>query len=71
MTGRQGGWLSANDIRALENMDGIGPQGDIYLQPLNMEPAGESKPAGKLSNNRNGHSHVASSLVPDIHSWRS
>ncbi|AKA72335.1 phage portal protein [Clostridium scatologenes] len=37
--GRQWGWLSVNDIRRLENMDPI-PNGDIYLQPLNMSEAG-------------------------------
>jgi len=39
--GRQWGWLSVNDIRRLEDMPPIGPEGDIYLQPMNMEPAGE------------------------------
>jgi HK97 family phage portal protein len=34
--GRQWGWLSVNDIRKLENMPGIGAQGDIYLTPANM-----------------------------------
>lgn len=37
-TGRQNGWLSANDIRKLENMDPI-DGGDVYLVPLNMVPA--------------------------------
>ena len=36
--GRQNGWLSANDIRELENMNPI-DGGDIYLIPLNMIPA--------------------------------
>lgn len=40
--GRQWGWLSADDIRGLEDMnplpDGIG---GTYLEPLNMVPAGE------------------------------
>ncbi len=39
---RQWGWLNVNDIRALENMNPIGPQGDVYLEPMNMTPAGES-----------------------------
>jgi len=39
-TGRQWGWLSVNDIRRLENMNSI-PNGDIYLQPLNMGEAGK------------------------------
>lgn len=34
--GRNNGWLSVNDIRRLENMNSIGLDGDIYLQPLNM-----------------------------------
>lgn len=39
-TGRQGGWLSVNDIRRKENLPPI-PGGDEYLSPLNMRPAGE------------------------------
>lgn len=39
-TGRQNGWLSANDIRRLENMNPI-EGGDVYLVPLNMVPADE------------------------------
>ena len=34
-TGRQWGWLSVNEIRALENMNSI-EGGDVYLTPLNM-----------------------------------
>ena len=33
--GRQWGWISANDVRKLENMAPI-EGGDAYLQPLNM-----------------------------------
>jgi len=39
--GRQWGWLSVNDIRRLLNMNSI-PNGDIYLQPVNMVEAGAS-----------------------------
>lgn len=39
-TGRQGGWLSINDIRKRESLPSI-PGGDEYLQPLNMVPVGE------------------------------
>ncbi len=39
--GRQWGWLSANDCRTALGMNGIGPLGDIYLQPGNMMEAGE------------------------------
>ena len=38
--GRQWGWLSVNDILRLENMPPIGPAGDIYLTPMNMNAAG-------------------------------
>ena len=39
-TGRQGGWLSVNDIRRAEGMPPI-EGGDTYLSPLNMTPAQE------------------------------
>lgn len=38
--GRQWGWLSINDVRRLENLDPIGPDGDVYETPLNMAPVG-------------------------------
>ena len=37
---RNWGWLSVNDIRDLENLNPV-EGGDIYLQPLNMQRAGE------------------------------
>lgn len=37
--GREWGWLSADDIRHMENMNPV-PGGDAYLQPLNMGTAG-------------------------------
>lgn len=44
MVGRQWGWLSADDVRQLENMNPLGPGvGDVYLQPLNMAPAGNEQ----------------------------
>lgn len=45
--GRQGGWLSVNKILKFENQPGIGPAGDVYLQPLNMVPAGTPAPPPK------------------------
>lgn len=45
--GRQWGWLSVNDVRALENMNPV-DGGDEYLTPLNMVPAGAA--AGGNSN---------------------
>ena len=48
--GRQWGWLSANDVRRLENMDVI-QGGDEYLTPLNMGDArqggGEAERGGR------------------------
>lgn len=38
-TGIQWGFLSPNDVRRFENMNPLGPEGDIYLVPLNMQPA--------------------------------
>lgn len=40
--GRQWGWLSANDVREMENMNPLpDEQGDLYMVPLNMVPADE------------------------------
>ncbi len=44
---RQAGWLSANEIRALENYPSIGPEGDsVQVTPVggapNMQPGGAS-----------------------------
>ena len=42
--GRQNGWLNANDIRELENMDEIpaAKGGDLYLVNGNMLPLGQA-----------------------------
>jgi HK97 family phage portal protein len=49
MIGRQGGWLNADEIRGLENMNPIGGEaGTSYLTPLNMTDANSvPKPALK------------------------
>jgi HK97 family phage portal protein len=39
-TGRQWGWLSVNEIRGMENMNRV-DNGDVYLQPMNMDEAGQ------------------------------
>lgn len=49
-TGLMGGWLNRDEVRAKESMNPLPDgQGQIYLQPLNMVPAGsdpeESDPA--------------------------
>jgi len=39
-TARQWGWMSANDVREIENKNPLpGDQGDIYLVPMNMNDA--------------------------------
>lgn len=51
---RQDGWMSANDIRSLEDMNGIGEQGDIYCVNGNLIPLSEvpnNKPKGSRTNN--------------------
>lgn len=40
--GKRGGWLSANDIRELEDMNDLpGDQGNIYEVPLNVQSAAD------------------------------
>jgi hypothetical protein len=41
---RQWGWRSVNEIKRMENENPIGPDGDIYLVPLNMVPADQPPP---------------------------
>lgn len=51
--GRMGGWLSANDVRRLEDMDPI-ENGDTYMAPLNMVPADQFEDVNDPSNSPNG-----------------
>lgn len=46
-SGLQNGYLSQNEVRDLEDMPGIGPEGDVYRVQLNMANAedGDDKPA--------------------------
>lgn len=48
--GRMWGWLSANDIRKLENLPSLGPEGDIYLQPANYLKAGSEQTQNVYAN---------------------
>ena len=52
--GRQNGWMSANDIRELENLDRIPAEegGDLYLVNGNMLPL---KDAGAFANNESNN----------------
>ena len=38
--GRQWGWLSVNEIRSFENLNGVGTDGDSLIQPLNFGTMG-------------------------------
>ena len=51
--GRQNGWMSANDIRELENMDRIPENlgGDLYLVNGNMLPLGKAGAAYQNKSN--------------------
>lgn len=46
-TARTAGYMSVNEIRKKENMNGIGEKGDIYLQPLNFIEAGREVVQGE------------------------
>lgn len=35
------GWMTINEVRRLENMNPIGPEGDVHRVPLNQVPVGE------------------------------
>ncbi|MEO0623131.1 MAG: phage portal protein [Pseudomonadota bacterium] len=48
---RQWGWLSVNDIRAIESMNPVAG-GNVYLQPMNMEPAGSNAGIDRANNQR-------------------
>lgn len=41
-SGRQWGYYSVNDVRRAEDMEPIGPDGDVYLIPVNMVPADQA-----------------------------
>jgi len=43
--GRNWGWLSVNEIRSKENLNPIGPEGDVYMQPMNMQALGTAPTA--------------------------
>lgn len=63
-TARQWGWLSANDIRELENMNPI-PGGDVYLSPMNMAPVGEAEADGEQRSCGCGYEHETATATSD------
>ena len=42
---REWGWLNVNEIRRIENMGGVGVEGDTYRQPMNSEHLGADNAA--------------------------
>lgn len=56
---RQWGWASSNDIRELEDLNPI-ENGDTYLEPLNMVPAGTDRAALKANTKGNGNDTATS-----------
>ncbi|KKM21804.1 hypothetical protein LCGC14_1631710, partial [marine sediment metagenome] len=47
--GRQWGLFSINEIRELENMNPIGPEGDVHMVPLNMVAADDLVGGGSMA----------------------
>lgn len=56
---RQWGWMSANDIREIENQNPV-EGGDEYLVPLNMIPAGSSGAAATV---QQAKAHLAAARI--------
>jgi HK97 family phage portal protein len=50
--GRQWGWLSVNDIRRTLDMEPIGPEGDVYLQPTGLAPVPDGSAKEKAAEER-------------------
>lgn len=57
---RQWGWMSVNDVRRRENLPLLGPEGDVYMVPRNMQPARDFERGGDTS-----HSTGPQLLGPD------
>jgi len=59
--GRNGGWLCVDDIREKENMNPLpDDKGQIFLEPLNMKPAGTVTPE-PVDNIRKAHRDMITS----------
>jgi len=69
--GRQWGWLSANDVRELENMNPV-EGGDVYLVPLNMIPAGQAvgQNEGSSEPGRRGRRETRAAVAGDMETVR-
>ena len=67
-TARQNGWMSANDIRELENLDRIPAEegGDLYLINGNMLPLSKAGAFANTSNKEDSNEESASAEVLDV-----
>lgn len=68
----QYGWLTINEARRLENMNGIGPAGDVHYIPLNMTTAermmkGDPPPAAQRVPQQSEEEMKALTLSPPAH----
>ena len=58
---RQNGWMNANEIRALENMNPMGDEGNVYWAPVNMTNAEILEDVDLLKESKSGDSQDAGS----------
>ena len=67
--GRQNGWMSANDIRELENLDRIPKEegGDLYLINGNMLPMKDAGAFANKTTNESGKEETTDEEVLEIH----
>ena len=67
-TARQNGWMSANDIRELENLDRIPAEdgGDLYLINGNMLPLGNAGAFAYISPNNTGKEENSDEEVLEV-----
>tara|TARA_R110002096_G_scaffold187982_1_gene367714 strand:+ start:3236 stop:4870 length:1635 start_codon:yes stop_codon:yes gene_type:complete len=63
--GREAGFMSVNEIRAMENMNPIGADGDGYLQPLNFAPLGSGGDADEAKSEDRVSAEVFAPIVRD------
>ncbi len=66
--GRQNGWMSANDIRELENLDRIPAEdgGDLYLINGNMLPLKNAGAFANITPNNNGREEKSDEEVLEV-----
>lgn len=66
-TARQNGWMSANDIRELENLDRIPTEkgGDLYLVNGNMLPLNNAGAFANINNKEEENEEILEMDEPD------